>query len=384
MSSTPAGDESSAGDSSDSSGGQNVTTLWILDWDDTLLPSSVLVRLLGRRNGGSGGMCIGGGDWRDKQLPALYVELIAKIDAAATGLVETLIGNGVMVVIVSAAEELWLTLSAQRWMPNLFQVLTKHKIKMLSAQLDNVKITEWKRRKFNKVIKSVSPHTVVAVGDSTLEMDALSACERQIRVGIKVKFAPLPSCTRLLQELESLHSMLPVISQAGNRHSFSMQHANANCPSIEQEFARATRRGRNDVTPSPSRAANNRSRRRPTNTSLARTNSHRAPQRQPRIKRVRPSEPCECECQPDDDAQQDQDASTDKEVIKLIDKQQFGDDDEVVCPPSPPPPRPRNPQSRLDPSNKRPRMADHRQTSDSSKGSDSDRERQEGGVDAPQ
>mmetsp|Transcript_8872 Transcript_8872/g.25558 ORF Transcript_8872/g.25558 Transcript_8872/m.25558 type:complete len:102 (-) Transcript_8872:45-350(-) len=63
---------------------------------------------------------------------------------------------------------------------------------------------------------------------------------------------------------------------------------------------------------------------------------------------------------------------------------QFGDDDEVVCPPSPPPPRPRNPQSRLDPSNKRPRMADHRQTSDSSKGSDSDRERQEGGVDAPQ
>ena len=46
--------------------------------DDTLSPSSVLVRLLGRRDGDNGGMCSGGGDWRDKQLPALYVDLIEK------------------------------------------------------------------------------------------------------------------------------------------------------------------------------------------------------------------------------------------------------------------------------------------------------------------
>ncbi|CEM20077.1 unnamed protein product [Vitrella brassicaformis CCMP3155] len=81
--------------------------MWCISRCVYALCGAVPVRLLGRRDGETnGGMCTGGGDWRDKQLPALYVDLIEKIRWTPRPLG--------LVVILSAAEESRLTLSAEK------------------------------------------------------------------------------------------------------------------------------------------------------------------------------------------------------------------------------------------------------------------------------
>lgn len=187
-------------------------TIIILDWDDTLCPSTTCMRHHGLSVLGA----LPEGEVADS-LQALSWECQALLDLAAS-LAEK-------VVVVTNAEEGWVDLSCKAWLPSLQGSLAKAEVCSARSTWEPRGVSSpagWKARTFEDVIdrfysryEKQSWKNIISIGDAPHEREALfrvmrlTAGERGKRCRSKsVKFVLRPSIEQLTREIQMLRESL--------------------------------------------------------------------------------------------------------------------------------------------------------------------------------
>lgn len=187
-------------------------TIIILDWDDTMCPSTACMRHHGLSVLGDppeGQVARG--------LQDLTVEAQALLDAAAE-LAEK-------VIIVTNAEEGWVDLSCKAWLPELQHSLEKADVVSARSNWEPRGIASpagWKARAFEDAIdrfysryQNQSWKNIISIGDAPHEREALGRVVRWAPGGQgkrcrskSVKFVLRPSIEQLTRELQMLRESL--------------------------------------------------------------------------------------------------------------------------------------------------------------------------------
>lgn len=184
--------------------GGSDTTLIILDWDDTLLPSSWLQ---------DHGLNIAAGSAQ----PDLPQRLeLAKV---AQNVITTLqrLKNLGHVMIVTNAEKGWVELSCRKFLPEVAPLLEGMKLLSARSAYEHVQPespVDWKRLAFSKEITDFvlrssdggQPFSLVSVGDSMSERTALldAAVGRSNCWAKSLKFMELPTPEQIIRQHELL------------------------------------------------------------------------------------------------------------------------------------------------------------------------------------
>lgn len=190
-------------------------TIIILDWDDTMCPSTTCMR--------RHGLSVLGGLPEGEvymALEELTVEVKALLDAA--------VELADKVVIVTNAEEGWVDLSCKAWLPGLLTTLANENVEVVSARSTwepcGVKSPAgWKAKAFEDAIENFySQYTnqswknVISIGDAPHEREALARVvtgwvpiTRGKRCRSKsVKLILRPTIEQLTREVQMLHGSL--------------------------------------------------------------------------------------------------------------------------------------------------------------------------------
>lgn len=190
-------------------------TIIILDWDDTLCPSTTCMR--------HHGLSVLGAPPEGEVARALE-ELAGEVRC----LLEQASELAGKVVIVTNAEEGWVDLSCKAWLPTLQSSLRQCEVASARSTWEPRGVASpagWKARTFEDVIdkfysryQSQSWKNIISVGDAPHEREALSRVVRWAPVahGKKcrsksVKFVLRPSIEQLTRELQMLRESLKVI-----------------------------------------------------------------------------------------------------------------------------------------------------------------------------
>ena len=178
-------------------GNRKDETLLIFDYDDTLLPTTFLAQHGYRLDG-----------------PDASKEIQAILDAYSGVVERTLIEaerHG-QVVILTNAESGWITLTAQKFMPRLGDLLERYPMVSARSTYEPLGITspfQWKVRAFESVIQEhyealpgFKTRNVLSFGDSTHERDAAhQVCARLSDTVCKsVKFMERPDISQLTRQ----------------------------------------------------------------------------------------------------------------------------------------------------------------------------------------
>lgn len=183
-------------------------TVIFLDWDDTLLCSSVLSHQ---------------GIKLDSELE--NVELIAQLEElsdSVIGVLNVAMSHGT-VYIVTNGETGWVQLSAQKFLPNVVPFLNK--LRVLSARSTFEPLypdspMKWKYHAFQESLAREYPKTnscirnVLSFGDSHAEREAIRAVTRghpNTRTK-SIKFAERPTIEQLQRQLELVSDCFPYIT----------------------------------------------------------------------------------------------------------------------------------------------------------------------------
>mmetsp|Transcript_62553 Transcript_62553/g.183408 ORF Transcript_62553/g.183408 Transcript_62553/m.183408 type:complete len:225 (-) Transcript_62553:12-686(-) len=143
-------------------------TVIILDWDDTVLPSS-WVQEQGLRVDA------------DSQPTALQAEHLDELARLASGTI-TLAKQFGTVVLVTNAERGWIEMSCAKFLPSLAPMLESVKLLSARSEYERHNLTspfEWKLRAFDNEIRRIlgaDPHrrrNVLSFGDSSHEREAV-------------------------------------------------------------------------------------------------------------------------------------------------------------------------------------------------------------------
>ena len=185
-----------------------------VDWDDTILSSTVLTRTAGLRV-----------DEASPLDPRLVEELRA-LEMDALRFIEECQTRGTM-VIVTNAETGWVQLSGKRFLPRVLDALMKYDVRIMSARSAYEpkypnSPTEWKQAAFMEcVLAKVESDTeavamyghgtsplaslnLVSIGDSVSERKAAHFVGTQVEAEIKVKtvkFVERPDIEKLRRQL---------------------------------------------------------------------------------------------------------------------------------------------------------------------------------------
>mmetsp|Transcript_61061 Transcript_61061/g.157935 ORF Transcript_61061/g.157935 Transcript_61061/m.157935 type:complete len:300 (+) Transcript_61061:81-980(+) len=187
----------------------------ILDWDDTLCPSTTCMRHLGLSVLGD----LPEGKVAD-DLAALAVEVGYLMDKAHE-LAEK-------VVIVTNAEEGWIELAAKAWLPGLIPHLERAEVVSARSTWEPrgvVSPAGWKARAFEDAVNGFysryqhqSWKNIISIGDAPHEREALSRVARWAPTGRgkrcrskSVKFILRPSIEQLTREIQMLRESLKEI-----------------------------------------------------------------------------------------------------------------------------------------------------------------------------
>mmetsp|Transcript_94709 Transcript_94709/g.203381 ORF Transcript_94709/g.203381 Transcript_94709/m.203381 type:complete len:269 (-) Transcript_94709:133-939(-) len=190
-------------------------TIIVLDWDDTLLPSTWIAREGLRLDG--------------TVVPSPAQE--AQLRRLARSVARTLRGakRCGRVVLVTNAERGWIELSCHRFMPSLCPLLEN--INTISARslYERVGVTsplEWKSRAFASIIDDfykpcAADHrkNVISLGDSAHERWALMQVTKTLSncSNKSLKFIEQPDLRQLRKEHELISRCIPyIVSHAGN------------------------------------------------------------------------------------------------------------------------------------------------------------------------
>mmetsp|Transcript_25478 Transcript_25478/g.33277 ORF Transcript_25478/g.33277 Transcript_25478/m.33277 type:complete len:226 (-) Transcript_25478:108-785(-) len=177
-------------------------TVTIFDWDDTLLPSSWLVRQQMYPPGGE----------VQKGMERFTIQNLHEIEKSVFECLETALQYG-NVVIITKAEEGWVEYSAKFYMPSVSKLLER--VWVLSVRtfsnLQNITVTSFqKHHVFSHCLGAIfsASHPlcfkrVVAIGDALEDRAALFAASRHLLncTFVSVKFFDSPSIEGLRHEL---------------------------------------------------------------------------------------------------------------------------------------------------------------------------------------
>ena len=168
--------------------------IFILDWDDTLLCTTVLSPY---------------GYFDDNMiiLPS-KMEKIQKLEVLVKKLLTLATEKGDTYIITNS-EPGWVEYSCKRFFPNTFEILNK--IKIISARgLYEKKYPKgfktWKLLTFNDIIKNYQKHlptNIICLGDSSYEIDAAHGLGNQFPNGYvkAIKFREYPKIDELITQL---------------------------------------------------------------------------------------------------------------------------------------------------------------------------------------
>ncbi|CAE7294600.1 glmS [Symbiodinium natans] len=180
-------------------------TLIIFDWDDTLLCTSAIQST--RPPG-------------QKDLLALEAEGIKLLELAKT------LGT---VIIITNAIEGWVQHSADKYLPTLAKHLKDVEIVSARARFEDTfpdDPTQWKVEAFCQVKEnSQTIANLVALGDSTAEMEALHAMAKLYHISYTktIKFKGKPRCVELQQEISLVQQKLANIVVAVRNYDIRLQ-----------------------------------------------------------------------------------------------------------------------------------------------------------------
>lgn len=181
-------------------------TTAILDWDDTICPSTYLASL-GLRVDDSG------------SLPVPLQHQLEQLEQAVINIVKKALRFGEVVVITNA-EAGWVELSGRRFLPRVVQFLESNDIKIVSARTSFESDfpdapSSWKVAAFCQEVSSMFPNedelNVLVLGDSMSERDAAHALGSRLpnsRVKT-VKFVERPSIDQLMRQVQLVAQSLP-------------------------------------------------------------------------------------------------------------------------------------------------------------------------------
>lgn len=192
-------------------------TTAILDWDDTICPSTHLSQL-GLRVDDIG------------DLPDALQEQLAQLEVAVINIMREAMRFG-NVVVITNAEAGWVELSGRRFLPDVIEFIRMYDIKVVSARTNFEKDfpnapSSWKVAAFSQEVKQMFPQddqlNVLVLGDSTSERDAAHALGGRMPYSkVKtVKFVERPSIDQLMRQVQLVAQSLPDL--AGYSKSFDV------------------------------------------------------------------------------------------------------------------------------------------------------------------
>lgn len=184
-------------------------TTAILDWDDTICPSTYLASLGLRVDDAT-------------QLPAHLRAQLEALEQAVLNIVAEAMRFG-NVVVITNAEAGWVELSGRRFLPRVVQFLESHAIRIVSARTSfearfpdaPASPASWKIAAFSHEVDVMFPNeddlNVLVLGDSLSERDAAHALGNRLpnsRVKT-VKFVERPSIDQLMRQVQLVAQSLP-------------------------------------------------------------------------------------------------------------------------------------------------------------------------------
>lgn len=182
-------------------------TLIILDWDDTLFPTSWVVQ--------------NGLNLADVSVQNKFIVYFARLDMLLHKILNNLISKIGKVIIVTNAKEKWIDISTMI-LPNT-KKLIKDNIKVISARdIYSKKIPGnmhlWKKIVFRKIVDTYyyNAQNIISVGDAEYEFNALIDLydPKKPRLIKSVRFVQLPSFDKLIKELEVLDNCIDDINNS--------------------------------------------------------------------------------------------------------------------------------------------------------------------------
>lgn len=184
-------------------------TLIIFDWDDTLLPTSAIMS---------------DHPPSPKELEAEAIEALRLLTLAKT------LGT---VLIITNAQRRWVQQSCTTYLPALWPCLKD--VEVISARDKFEKRfpddpTQWKVEAFCEVKEnSGTIANLIALGDSTAEMDALHAMAKLYHVSYTktLKFKERPRCTELQHEQRLVAKKLDTIVNSVKNYTIKLQRVKA-------------------------------------------------------------------------------------------------------------------------------------------------------------
>lgn len=176
-------------------------TLIVLDWDDTLLPTSWL-----RVHGTAVPPLPPSEDGTTTPLSRRVLRRLADLDAAVVALLDALQCVGTLVIITNAAET-YVELTAAAFLPGVARWLAAREVGIMSARswyeaAFPTDVAAWKVHAFADVVQAwrvshggAPPAHVISVGDSVYERAAAHAlAQRAIRAVKTIKLKESPTC----------------------------------------------------------------------------------------------------------------------------------------------------------------------------------------------
>jgi hypothetical protein len=178
--------------------------LVVFDWDDTLLPSSWL---------SSAGLRLDS----PEELPAAALAQLAASDEAAAALVQSALRCAARVCIITNADDAWVARSSARFAPRVSKMLPQCSVVSARSAFEALApgdFIRWKAMAFSKVIGECYASSVVSIGDSLVERDAVhaAAAEHPDIVVKSIKLIEKPHPVRLVEQLDMLRSCIDALA----------------------------------------------------------------------------------------------------------------------------------------------------------------------------
>eukprot|EP00916_Digyalum_oweni_P004818 GHVL01008624.1.p1 GENE.GHVL01008624.1~~GHVL01008624.1.p1 ORF type:complete len:605 (-),score=75.56 GHVL01008624.1:460-2274(-) len=188
-------------------------TLFILDWDDTVFPSTTLGQYVHKHT------------WQLTNANPELFNQVQELDLRASELLKYLSTFGTAVFVTNATVG-WIDDSSRRFMPLTLSACKTMNIKKVYAGTEFARVSVEQRKKlaFETVINDFQASSdcvknVISVGDAIFEIDALHYCRHNFSnvVGKTVAFAKTPSVEIISKELYHLGMIMRwLIPHAGH------------------------------------------------------------------------------------------------------------------------------------------------------------------------
>ena len=187
---------------------KSYNSIFIFDWDDTLFPTSFLVKE---------GIIKLDVNKLSKEIRFLFTTL----ENACINILNFAINKGNVYIITNSSIN-WLTYSSDIYFPKLKTILDKIKIISARDEYGYMNPANWKQKAFLKVIKDIDTkliNNIICLGDSMLELEAAINLASQFNASClkTIKFKENPNIKDLIRQLNLIEDKFDYIySKAKN------------------------------------------------------------------------------------------------------------------------------------------------------------------------